>query len=61
LTETQVLPLAEESADETKDELFDMADVRVEVMRARGAGGQVRVVLFLSTPTPPHPRSFAST
>jgi peptide chain release factor 1 len=41
-----VLPLAEESADETKDELFDMADVRVEVMRARGAGGQVRVSPF---------------
>jgi len=33
-----VLPLAEEGAPE--DELFSMDDVRVEVMRARGAGGQ---------------------
>ncbi|KIM75117.1 hypothetical protein PILCRDRAFT_827528 [Piloderma croceum F 1598] len=33
-----VLPLAEEDAPE--DELFSMDDVRVEVMRARGAGGQ---------------------
>jgi len=33
-----VLPLIEEDAPE--DELFSMEDVRVEVMRARGAGGQ---------------------
>jgi len=33
-----VLPLTEENAPE--DELFSMDDVRIEVMRARGAGGQ---------------------
>jgi len=35
-----VLPLSEDLPSEGKDELFDMADVRMEVMRARGAGGQ---------------------
>ncbi|KAG5650411.1 hypothetical protein H0H81_012348 [Sphagnurus paluster] len=34
-----VLPLVEE-ADTTTDDLFNMEDVKVEVMRARGAGGQ---------------------
>jgi peptide chain release factor 1 len=38
-TLTQVLPLMEEDAPE--DELFSMDDVKIEVMRARGAGGQV--------------------
>jgi peptide chain release factor 1 len=36
----QVLPLVEES-DKANDELFSDDDVKVEVMRARGAGGQV--------------------
>ncbi|KZT39450.1 release factor [Sistotremastrum suecicum HHB10207 ss-3] len=36
-----VLPLKEERGDEGEgEELFDMKDVRIEVMRARGAGGQ---------------------
>ncbi|KAI0789207.1 peptide chain release factor 1 [Abortiporus biennis] len=37
-----VLPLAEEDprASEGDDELFKMDDVRIEVMRSRGAGGQ---------------------
>jgi peptide chain release factor 1 len=43
-TSLQVLPLAEEGAPE--DELFSMEDVRVEVMRARGAGGQVYIYIF---------------
>jgi peptide chain release factor 1 len=36
----KVLPLTEES-DQVNQELFSMGDVKVEVMRARGAGGQV--------------------
>lgn len=36
-----VLPLVEEN-DKSGEELFAMSDVKVEVMRARGAGGQVR-------------------
>jgi len=36
----KVLPLTEE-ADRVNQELFSMDDVKVEVMRARGAGGQV--------------------
>jgi peptide chain release factor 1 len=36
----KVLPLTEES-DHANQELFYMDDVKVEVMRARGAGGQV--------------------
>lgn len=36
----EVLPLTEES-DQANQELFSMDDVKVEVMRARGAGGQV--------------------
>jgi protein subunit release factor A len=35
----------EEGAPE--DELFSMDDVRIEVMRARGAGGQVDIILAL--------------
>ncbi len=34
------------NAPETEAELFSMKDIRIEVMRARGAGGQVRVVLL---------------
>ncbi|KAJ7741571.1 hypothetical protein DFH07DRAFT_750986 [Mycena maculata] len=34
-----VLPLIEESEAE-KEELYSMADIKIEVMRARGAGGQ---------------------
>ncbi|KAJ7271931.1 hypothetical protein B0H12DRAFT_1008415 [Mycena haematopus] len=34
-----VLPLVEES-DAQKEELYSMADIKLEVMRARGAGGQ---------------------
>ena len=40
-----MLPLAEEHAPE--NELFSMDDVRIEVMRARGAGGQVCPILAL--------------
>jgi len=36
----KVLPLTEDS-DQANQELFSMDDVKVEVMRARGAGGQV--------------------
>jgi len=50
LLERQVLPLTEES-DQVNQELFSMDDVKVEVMRARGAGGQVRS--FDSTWTSP--------
>ncbi|KAI0262626.1 hypothetical protein BC834DRAFT_890996 [Gloeopeniophorella convolvens] len=35
-----VLPLSEESQSDGTDDLFKLEDVRVEVMRARGAGGQ---------------------
>lgn len=35
------MPLAEESESNGEDDLFSMEDVKVEVMRARGAGGQV--------------------
>ncbi|KAF9218598.1 release factor [Gyrodon lividus] len=35
-----VLPLSEEVEVSTDDNLFQMEDVRIEVMRARGAGGQ---------------------
>ncbi|PFH48589.1 hypothetical protein AMATHDRAFT_149550 [Amanita thiersii Skay4041] len=35
-----VLPLAEEVESNGDDDLFSMEDVKVEVMRARGAGGQ---------------------
>jgi peptide chain release factor 1 len=35
----QVLPLVEES-DAQKEELYSMDDIKIEVMRARGAGGQ---------------------
>lgn len=32
---------------DTTEELFSMEDVKVEVMRARGAGGQVCLHIFL--------------
>ncbi|CAL1707323.1 unnamed protein product [Somion occarium] len=35
-----VLPLAEESNAEAPDDLFSMDDIKIEVMRSRGAGGQ---------------------
>ncbi|KAH8105421.1 peptide chain release factor 1 [Cristinia sonorae] len=36
-----VLPISEdEAAAETNNELYSMADIRIEVMRSRGAGGQ---------------------
>ena len=37
----QVLPLEEDDGQEVKDDLFSLDDVKVEVMRSRGAGGQV--------------------
>ena len=37
-----MLPLSEDAEAEKEDDLFNMDDVRIEVMRARGAGGQVR-------------------
>jgi peptide chain release factor 1 len=36
----KVLPLAEET-ESHDEELFSMDDVKLEVMRSRGAGGQV--------------------
>ncbi|CDO74079.1 hypothetical protein BN946_scf185043.g129 [Trametes cinnabarina] len=35
-----VLPLTEEAESTSEDDLFQMSDVKLEVMRARGAGGQ---------------------
>ena len=46
----KVLPLAEES-DQANQELFSMNDVKVEVMRARGAGGQVGLSDIYPHPT----------
>lgn len=37
-----MLPLSEEAEPAADDNLFKMEDVRIEVMRSRGAGGQVR-------------------
>ena len=39
----QILPHTEENFAPTMDKLYDEKDVRVEVMRARGAGGQVSI------------------
>jgi peptide chain release factor 1 len=51
-----VLPLPEETDKPESDELFNMDDVKIEVMRARGAGGQVnRALLFSSPPEYSHP------
>lgn len=33
--------MPEESGSETSDDLFTMDEIKLEVMRARGAGGQV--------------------
>jgi peptide chain release factor 1 len=41
----QVFPVSEST--EESSELFSMEDVKLEVMRARGAGGQVRALHFL--------------
>lgn len=35
-----MLPLSENN-DQNEEELFNLSDVRIEVMRSRGAGGQV--------------------
>jgi peptide chain release factor 1 len=43
----QVLPLSEELRSNGTDDLLRLEDVRVEVMRARGAGGQVRLGIFV--------------
>jgi hypothetical protein len=40
----QVLPLSESEGEQ--EALFSPNDVRVEVMRSRGAGGQVRSSLY---------------
>lgn len=40
-----VLPLVEET-DAKDDDLFSMDEVKIEVMRARGAGGQVRTIII---------------
>jgi protein subunit release factor A len=42
----QVLPLSEEPRSDRTDDLLQLEDVRVEVMRSRGAGGQVRLRIF---------------
>ena len=46
----QVLPLSEESQSNGTDDLLRLEDVRVEVMRARGAGGQVRLPASVLSP-----------
>lgn len=38
-----MLPLSEEAEPAVDGNLFKMEDVRIEVMRSRGAGGQVGV------------------
>ena len=38
----QVLPLSQDSPGSTSQQLYDLKDVKLEVMRARGAGGQVQ-------------------
>jgi protein subunit release factor A len=40
-----VLPVAEETSAEGEEEepLYDMKDIKLEVMRAGGAGGQVHI------------------
>jgi peptide chain release factor 1 len=40
------MPLAEDSESKRDDELFSLEDVKIEVMRARGAGGQVINLAF---------------
>jgi protein subunit release factor A len=44
----QVLPLSEEPRSDRTDDLLKIEDVRVEVMRSRGAGGQVGLRIFPS-------------
>ena len=44
----KVLPLSEEAEPAADDNLFKMDDVKIEVMRSRGAGGQVRTCFFLA-------------
>jgi RF-1 domain len=48
-----------EETDTHKEELFSMDDIRLEVMRARGAGGQVAkfvilLILYILSLTPKH-------
>jgi peptide chain release factor 1 len=43
---SQVMPLADESDTAKEDDLFRMEDIKIEVMRARGAGGQVWSIRF---------------
>lgn len=42
-----MLPLSEEPRSNGTDDLVRLEEVRVEVMRARGAGGQVRLRMFV--------------
>ena len=47
-----------EENDACEEELFSMDDIKLEVMRARGTGGQVSNFLYLSVSTYlPSPRS----
>lgn len=42
-----------EENDTQQEELFSMEDIKLEVMRARGAGGQVKFILVVcSIPDP---------
>lgn len=43
-----MLPLSEEPKSDKTDDFLKLEDVRVEVMRSRGAGGQVRLHSFPS-------------
>ena len=52
----KVLPLVEESH-VSEDKLFTMDEIKIEVMRSRGAGGQV--CLFLVERTTPLMRVFS--
>jgi protein subunit release factor A len=42
-----VLPVSEQGSDNCSEKLYDDKDVRIEVMRARGAGGQVGILFSL--------------
>ena len=48
---SQALPHDPNVGSSTSDELYDPKDIKVEVMRSRGAGGQVCLIHLCSTPS----------
>jgi peptide chain release factor 1 len=46
-TMLQVLPLSHETPGSASQQVYDLKDVKIEVMRARGAGGQVLSYILL--------------